>query len=188
VGPRLNLGSGQLRIPGYTNVDMEASPSVEVVWDLSQRPWPFEDNSVEGIIAWHSLEHLPGLALGGAMEEIHRILKPGAVVYIKVPYKEPGPYNPFHFHVFDRKSFNYWIKGGEGGPELCLQERHTYFDRVRQEVVTLSGFPVWHIIHHLPSTEGTLFERDERAPFSRHIPAIWDRSRELREWLAKRPE
>jgi SAM-dependent methyltransferase len=191
-GTKLNIGSGQLRVDGYTNVDREASPAVDVVWDLMEHPWPFENDSIEGIITWHFLEHLHGDGLIRAMEEIHRILKPGGEVYIKVPFKERGPYNQLHHHVFSRNSFAPWISSVSTEAakpnfrEYSLQNRFGWFRRIRQEVVTLYGFPVWHIIHYLPWTEGLLFERDVRGPYSPHIPSMTLlQGRELREWLAK---
>ena len=181
TGPlKLNLGSGKLRIAGYSNVDREPGPDVEVVWNLMEHPWPFPDDSVQAITAWHVLEHLPGYGFEEAMTEIHRILEPGGTVYIKVPYREPGPYNPFHFRVFDRTTFTPWTVTFE---DKSLQYRE-WFERARQEVVvTGQQFPLWHIVHHLPSMEGRVFERDERGVFSR-LP--FPGRRELREWLVKR--
>jgi len=127
-----------------------------------------------------------------AMEEIHRVLAPGGVLYLKVPYKEKGPYNPFHYRVFNEDTFTAWVAplltdaSKQNFTEHSLQNRFGYFRRQHQQIVTLYGFPVWHVIHHLPWTEGILFTRDERGPYSPHIPAVpWSRYRELREWLVK---
>ena len=185
---KLNLGCGQLRIAGYLGVDSHPDPGVDVVTDLTEHPWPYEHESVDGAITWHFLEHLPGFEFHRAIDEIHRVLRPGAVVYIKVPYRERGPYHPFHFRVFNRETFDSWIADADGctGKKGCLQYEFGRFRRLRQEVVSLSGFPVWHIVHHFPRGEGWLFHRDERGAWSR-IPsgAFSDCARELREWLVK---
>jgi SAM-dependent methyltransferase len=178
---RLNLGCGRLTMDGFLNVDFRISPGIDVVTDLTNHPWPWDDDTFIEVRAWHFLEHLPGYELDRAMHEIHRVLAPGGTLYAKVPYKEAGPYNPFHFHVFDRDSFGVWIAKDDGRDDSSLQHQDIAFRRARQEVVSLSGFPVWHIIHHFPRSEGILFTRDERGPFSR-IPS---RIRELREWLVK---
>ena len=180
---RLNLGCGRLRIAGYLGVDSEPGEAVNVVWDLTRHPWPWGDASVDGVIAWHSLEHLPGYELANALEEVHRVLVTGGTLYVKVPYREPGPYNPLHFHVFNRHSFNGWLRRPNGDRDSSLQHRQNFI-RVRQEVVNLpSGFPLWHIAHRVPRLARIVFDRDERGLFTR-FPSVGG-SQELREWLVK---
>ena len=53
---KLNLGCGDKKIDGYTNVDVCGEP--DVLCDLSQFPWPFESNSVEEVFSSHFLEHV----------------------------------------------------------------------------------------------------------------------------------
>ena len=182
---KVNIGCGRLRVPGYVGVDMFPSDAIDVLHDLRVLPWPFDDNSVDHLITWHCLEHLPGTSMTDAVGEIHRILKPGAEAYIKVPYGlKPSLFNPYHHHAFDEHSFDGWCglnphTGGDG----CLQlDDGVIFTRRAQKIVSVSGFPVWHIVHKLPWTEGILFTRDI------HRTSSWipSRVRELREWLVKR--
>lgn len=175
---RLNLGCGNLRIPNFQGVDYKPGPCVDRVVDLTKHPWPFDDNSVEGVVAWHFLEHLPGYELDQAMHEIHRILRPGGILYIKVPFGLPSLYSPFHFHAFNRTSFDVWVSLEQHG---SLQPRNL-FRRVAQRVVFGNGFPLPLIMRLLPWTKGFLYDVDERGPYS-YIPTI--PGRELREWLAK---
>jgi predicted SAM-dependent methyltransferase len=179
---RLNLGCGNLHLSGYLGVDSKPGPNVDILWDLRRHPWPWTENSAEHVIAWHVLEHLPGDELATAMDEIHRILVRGGLLYVKVPYLERYLDNPFHHHQFSRTTFDVWVeRPSDGPPEGSLQYQPGYFRRAAQDVVSLSGFPVWHLVHRLSWTEGALFHRDERGPWSR-IPS---RVRELREWLVK---
>ena len=181
---KVNIGCGRLIVPGYVGVDMFPSPAVGVLHDLTKHPWPFDDNSVDHLITWHCLEHLPGTSMTDAITEIHRILKPGAEAYIKVPYGvKPSIFNPFHHHFFDEHSFDGWCglnphSGGDG----CCQLEDDLFIRRKQQVRSVGGFPLWHIVHYLPGTEGILFERDI------HRTSSWmpSRVKELREWLIKR--
>ncbi len=177
----LNIGCGNLRMAGFLGVDMRPGPAVDRVMDLTKHPWDLPSGHFREVRAWHVLEHLPGYELDEAMHEIHRVLAQGGVLYAKVPYKEKGPYNPFHFHVFNRDTFGVWIAHTDGLIDNSLQHQHVNFLRRNQEVVSLSGFPVWHIVHRMPWMEGILFQRDERTTWSR-IPS---RARELREWLVK---
>lgn len=187
---KLNLGCGTLRIPGFVGVDFEPGPTVDRVVDLSRVPWPFETASAEEIRAWHFLEHLPGYSFHDAMDEIARILRPGGLLYVKVPYKEKGPYNPHHFRVFDRRTFGAWLPldPAATNPDKCLQSRRGFFLRRRQEVADLaSGFPLWHLERRFPRLGSLILKHDERDAFSLSFPSLWGRQRELREWLVKLP-
>lgn len=177
----LNIGCGRIRIPGHLGVDLEPAPTVDIVADLLRFPWPFDDSSVDSIVAWHFLEHFPDMKLDLAMKEIHRILKSGGTLYVKVPYKERGPYNPYHFHVFNENSFGCWLGRSDEDPAL---QAHPTFRRVKQEIVVLGGFPFYHIRRYLPGLAQHLFEHDERGMFMRFPMGS---ARELREWLVKPP-
>ena len=186
---KLNLGCGEMRLPGYVGVDCYQGPAVDVVCDLTRHPWPFESDSADAAVTWHFLEHLPGPELDLAMREIFRILRGGGTLYVKVPFKEKGPFNPYHYHVFDRSTFNAWIdpRDTRGGRPVGPQglPGNPRFRRAAQDVVYVGGFPAWHIQRYLPWTEGVLFHRDERGTWS-HIPSFKDWApRELREWLVK---
>ena len=76
----LNLGCGTYRRPEYVNVDAFAVCKPDVVWDLNETPYPWPDNSVDGIMMTHVLEHLENW--WGAFTECARILKPGGTLVI----------------------------------------------------------------------------------------------------------
>jgi predicted SAM-dependent methyltransferase len=79
---RLHLGSGPIRIDGWTNVDVTAYDGVDVVLDVRE-PWPFEN--VELIFAEHFLEHLT-LAEGlGFLRECRRVLRDDGVLRLSTP-------------------------------------------------------------------------------------------------------
>jgi len=56
---------------------------VDTVYDLNETPWPWSDNSVDGAIMIHILEHLDYYK---TMNEIKRILKSKGRAYIIVPH------------------------------------------------------------------------------------------------------
>jgi len=185
---RLSIGCGALRLPGFVGVDKYPSPAVDVVHDLTVFPWPFSGDSVDEVRAWHVLEHMPGYSFPAAVDEIHRILRPGGVLYVKVPYKEDWAGNPYHVRGFNRRTFNWWVIDHQSAKEMCLQAARCRFYRRRQDVVeVVTGFP-WGTLRDV--TPGlidrfpVLFPRDERDYWSR-IPPLMGRQRELREWLVK---
>jgi SAM-dependent methyltransferase len=81
----LNVGCGKCtyKAPNVTNLDGYEGEGVNVVWDLSKTPLPFEDKSFDFIIANHVLEHIPNWY--ECFKELARILKPGGTLEIWVP-------------------------------------------------------------------------------------------------------
>jgi len=96
---KLNLGSGVDYKEGFINIDFHSHIDVDVIHDLNEIPYPFEDNSLEHINAYHILEHLDKPFW--VMKELHRILKPGGVLHIKVPHFSRGFTHAEHSAGFD---------------------------------------------------------------------------------------
>jgi SAM-dependent methyltransferase len=116
--PRLNLGCGRYPKPGFVNVDWRDEPGIDLVHDLSILPYPFETESFDLVEADHVLEHLPEVFR--VMTEIHRILKPGGVLVLRVPHFSRGFSHPEHRRGFDA-TFPYYFDpkfpGGYAGVE-----------------------------------------------------------------------
>lgn len=82
---KLLLGCGKTRIPGFVGVDVVKIPGyVDKVCDLNKIPYPFKSGSVDEIHLYHVLEHLQEPIK--KLEELHRILKKGGKLYIRVPH------------------------------------------------------------------------------------------------------
>ena len=104
----LDLGCGQRKIAGATGTDIRPLPGVDVVHDLSCRPYPFATSSADEVHLNHILEHLPDAIQ--VLEEVWRITKPGGTVHIRVPHYT-GPYawkDPTHVRCFTTSSFDYF--------------------------------------------------------------------------------
>jgi SAM-dependent methyltransferase len=80
---RVDLGCGSRKFPGSYGMDIVAVPGVDIVADMS-RGLPFKTSSLDGIYAYHVLEHLDDFT--AAMTEIWRVLKNGGRAYIKCPH------------------------------------------------------------------------------------------------------
>ena len=81
---KLNLGSRNRAIPGFSGMDCEAHPGVEFVgdvFDLSR----FESDSVAEIYSSHILEHAPHVRTLDVLREWNRVLEPGGILYVAVP-------------------------------------------------------------------------------------------------------
>lgn len=114
--PRLNLGCGFDYIYGFENIDKQAK-KVDLRLDLECAKLPYKNNSIEIIKASHILEHIQNYIL--LMREIHRILIPGGVLYIRVPDREcDAAYaDPTHVRFFTPASFYLWTQERPAGAD-----------------------------------------------------------------------
>jgi predicted SAM-dependent methyltransferase len=105
---KLDLGCGSSKREGFLGVDSLQLPGVDIVHNLTQFPYPFEDNSIEEIWMDNVLEHLPNPLR--VMEELHRICKNGARVNIAVPYFRSfySAIDPTHVNFFGVWWFKYF--------------------------------------------------------------------------------
>lgn len=83
---KIDLGAGKNKREGFTAVDIRAFDGVEVVMDIGKDTWPWEDNSIEEAHSSHFVEHLTGGERIHFINELYRVLKPGAKVTIIVPH------------------------------------------------------------------------------------------------------
>lgn len=108
----LNLGCGKTRIPNSIGVDsVKIKDYVDIVHNLDITPYPFQDNYANEIHLYHALEHLHNPIR--KLEEIYRILKPGGVLYMKVPhFSSMGAFTDLtHIRPFGYSSFDCLEKG-----------------------------------------------------------------------------
>jgi len=99
TGPKLNLGCGRDIKPtarGWVNLDgFVVEPGV-VKHDIAQVPWPFKDGEFDLVYCSHVLEHIAPIfrehqgtkrdVIFDIFEEIHRVLKPGGLLFARVPW------------------------------------------------------------------------------------------------------
>ena len=82
---KLHLGAGEKRFDGYLNVDFDPNCNPDFCFDITET-WPFEDNSVDAIIAHHVFEHLGDPGFFNFLKELYRVCKPNAVIEVAVPH------------------------------------------------------------------------------------------------------
>ncbi len=75
---RLNLGAGDVPIPGYRSIDRNQGQEAYPLAD-------YADESVDEIRASHLLEHFPHGMIDKVVAEWARVLKPGAFLKLAVP-------------------------------------------------------------------------------------------------------
>lgn len=105
---RLNLGAADRHLAGFASVDI--NPPADFVCDLGLR-WPWPDSSVDEIVAFDIVEHLPDKRL--TMNEMWRVLRHGGVATIEVPTVQGvgSVCDPTHVSYWSAGSFEYYEKG-----------------------------------------------------------------------------
>lgn len=107
---RLNLGCADRHMPPpWINVDIVPPCDREV--DLS-KVWPWPDSSVDEVVAWDVVEHLPDKRQ--TMNELWRVLKPGGTANIQVPHAtdgDGGHCDPTHCSYWTASDFEYYAPG-----------------------------------------------------------------------------
>jgi hypothetical protein len=129
---KLNLGCGFNKYEGYVNVDSAPACAPDIVWDLEETPWPWEDDSVEEILMEHVLEHLGETSRDylRIWQEMYRVGKNGCAIKIVVPHwnhdnfhNDPThkrPVTPEGIELFDQAINLGGIQKGERGTKLGL--------------------------------------------------------------------
>ncbi len=122
----LNIGCGKTKIQGQVGVDrVKIDNFVDVVHDLDIIPYPFPDNYADEIHMYHVLEHLHTPIK--KMEELHRILKPGGILYLRVPhFSSMGAFTDItHVRPFGYTSFDCFLEGNY----------HSFYTKARFQIL-----------------------------------------------------
>ncbi len=103
----LDIGCGTNKVPGTIGLDKKAFKGVDLICDFEQA-LPFDNNSIDVVHLRHVLEHIRDLI--HFMEEVYRICKKDAVVYVDVPYyASRGAFrDPTHLHFISEDTFQYF--------------------------------------------------------------------------------
>ena len=103
---KLNLGCGNDIKKGYVNLDVAEIPGVDVIWDINKLPLPFDSEEFDEILCNDIIEHIEDYPQ--LLKELHRILKKGGSLKIRVPhftsannFKDPTHKNRFSIETFD---------------------------------------------------------------------------------------
>lgn len=109
----LNVGCGASvnHTEGWVNLDQHPYPGVQVVHNLDEIPWPFEDGVFDAVQGIQVFEHVANPV--GFMCESFRVLKPGGQLYVTVPHwkSENSFTDPTHVRHCTERTWDYWIAG-----------------------------------------------------------------------------
>lgn len=96
------------KYPGSIGLDNNPATRADVLADLDHFPYPFRDSSFDRIRVIHVIEHVSSVI--GAMEEFHRLGRPGARVVLATPhYTDFSSFcDPTHRWHLNSYSFRYF--------------------------------------------------------------------------------
>jgi predicted SAM-dependent methyltransferase len=107
---KLNLGSGNRKMAGYTNIDIRGECDPDVILDV-EKGFYFHDNEVDEIRAYDFLEHIHQDSVIYVMSEIHRVLKPEGILDFFIPSTEGnGAFmDPTHRSYWNLMTWLYFV-------------------------------------------------------------------------------
>jgi len=143
---KIDLACGDNKREGFIGVDIKETSSTDIIHNLNQYPWPFEDNSVDEINCSHYVEHIPHDVKNGNdtdgliqfMNECYRILKKDGKLTITAPYytsvRAFG--DPTHVRFIGDFTFPYYNKEWRDANKLSHYGIICDFDIVFSYIVT----------------------------------------------------
>ena len=167
----VNLGCGFNKIESdsvvnWVNVDGFPICEPDVLWNLNITPLPFEDHSVDHILASHVFEHLENW--WECFTDCARILKRGGTVEIRVPHISSDAATVYRDHVaiIDECSFdgiekgmsrtqNAWFETQDRVPFIMVSQQLVAFPRYQKLPDFILKFCATHLrnfIHEIRFT------------------------------------
>ena len=83
---KVDIGCGPNKKEGFVGVDQYPFPGVDHVVNVAKDSLPFLDGTVDEVHASHFVEHLTATERCHLMNELHRVMKPGAKMAMIVPH------------------------------------------------------------------------------------------------------
>jgi O-antigen biosynthesis protein len=137
----LNLGCGYRKQKNFINIDNRPDVEPDLVCDVTQG-LPFDDDSIDMVLANDFLEHIPIGKTVEVIEEIYRVLKPGGTFESLTPSTDGrGAFqDPTHLSFWNQNSWLYFVND----EYRALYGINAKFEGRVQDYVTNDAL---HIIH-----------------------------------------
>lgn len=160
-GSLLDVGCGEapyrhLLAPAvsYTGLDVPEAESFGMaassdIVSFDGRTIPFGDNSFDSILCTEVLEHAEGPEK--LVEEMHRVLKPGGVLFATIPFSARVHHAPYDFHRFTnwrlKTLFGQFrhVEISERGNDVCAIASKLVVIGMRLARPTLDTSALWRV-------------------------------------------
>ena len=82
---KLHLGCGNIRIPGYINIDCAETSAADMLLNINEIDFYYQPETVDVIYISHVLEHFYRISIPLLLQKFFNILKPGGILRLAVP-------------------------------------------------------------------------------------------------------
>jgi len=139
---KLNIGCGRDIREGWINLDIRAGDNIDVIHNLDDLPLPFDDDVFDEVYTSHILEHV--LRWENLLHDIHRVMKSGGILIIRVPYGlDPTAY---HIRSFTEWSLDNFIVEVNQNGGYSLEDEEKLFKQIDRKIRRrLFGNHTWHL-------------------------------------------
>lgn len=126
----LHLGAGLENKLG-TTIDNNIGTKPDILHDLNIFPWPIQNDSFDAVVMFSVIEHLHEPLR--VLEECHRVLRLGGVVFILTPHFSDAAsfVDPTHKVHLSARSFDYLISGTDIYKDYGFYSNVTFKQRDR---------------------------------------------------------
>ena len=118
---KMHLGSGNVILPGFINLDIRREANPDIIADVKKLP--FNDNSFNLVYSSHILEHFPRNETEELIREWVRVIKEGGELRLSVPSIEQ-----LILIYKESKKLETIIGPLYGGQDHSFNFHHTIFD------------------------------------------------------------
>lgn len=132
---KLNIGCGTDIRKGWVNLDSAPLPGVDIIYDIEMLPLPFKNEVFDEILCQDVLEHVEYIPL---LQDLHRILKPGGVITIRVPHftSKNNYIDPTHKKRFSINTWDFFAAHTPTRNKRIETERGYYFNFIFDRIGT----------------------------------------------------
>lgn len=167
---KLNAGCGRDIKKGWINLDSCDLPGVDIIYDIEKTPLPFDNDEFDSILCRDIFEHVDFIPV---LREIHRILRKGGDLIIRVPHftSRRNFIDPTHKKMFSVKTFGHFVKDSLTGRDYYFD---FHFERIAYTKINFEkGFYLYnYIVEPLINANKKVKETAYEATFlSRLFPA-----------------
>ena len=151
-------------------MDIAALPGVDVVHNLEQLPLPFESNVFDEVLCQDVLEHVEYIPI---LKEIHRIMRPGASLTIRVPHftSRNNFLDPTHKKRFAWRTFEFFTKNSFLGRNYYFDFAFDRVDTARITFIRQNRFFYNRLIEPMVNVKDGARDIYEETMLSRLFPA-----------------
>jgi len=156
----LDIGCGTNKIPGAIGMDINPRSAADVIHDLDDVPYPFDDNQFDEVIGRHVIEHVRDPM--AVVAELHRITRHGGVIKLVAPHWTNPDFatDLTHRNHINSYSFRNMIEGREVFPFYTEA-------RFRQRKTRVTLLNLWKPLEFL-------INLDNVCPQARFVRKFWE--------------